>query len=217
MWQSVGNAEKATELFTAVNSDARVNTVKELLDSGAPVDAANQQGVTPLMLASYLGNLATVRLLLERGANVNAVEAKGNSPLIYALAHDRPESNAQVVQQLLAAGANPNHVAKRGDTPLMVLSRSDHLRKRFGEFSAIVNMGGDLNVQDHGGRTPLMNMVITLDATTPDEVAMLELAFRQGIDLTLRDKEGMTVADVVRTKNNKTIHDLFESYLAPAH
>jgi outer membrane protein assembly factor BamB len=49
-----------------------VARARELLDAGTPADAANLEGVTPLLYAAEKGHLEMVRLLLARGANVNA-------------------------------------------------------------------------------------------------------------------------------------------------
>ncbi len=55
-----------------------------LLQHGANVDALNEDGETPLMLASRLGELECVQLLLEAGANRELRNKQGKSALDFA-------------------------------------------------------------------------------------------------------------------------------------
>ena len=50
--------------------------MKFLLDKGAPVNAANEDGITPLHGAGYKGANKVVQLLVDRGADL-AVKDKG--------------------------------------------------------------------------------------------------------------------------------------------
>jgi hypothetical protein len=52
-----------------------------LLDQGAVIDARDEAGRTPLMLAVTQGQLEIVRLLLARGADPNAADNAGHTPL----------------------------------------------------------------------------------------------------------------------------------------
>jgi hypothetical protein len=52
-----------------------------LLDQGAVIDARDETGRTPLMLAVTQDRVEIVRLLLARGADPNAVDATGHTPL----------------------------------------------------------------------------------------------------------------------------------------
>lgn len=111
-----------TQLLNATNNNAVDATVRDLLNQGADPNSKNQDGVTPLMIASYLGNVSTVKLLISRGADVGIAESKGNTALIYALAHDRQASNGEVVELLLSAGADANHeTAKKGNTTVGIV------------------------------------------------------------------------------------------------
>jgi uncharacterized RDD family membrane protein YckC len=57
--------------------------VTQLLDLGWWVDRTDSNGVSPLMAAAWIGDLALVQLLLQRGANPN-LRARGGSVLEYA-------------------------------------------------------------------------------------------------------------------------------------
>jgi hypothetical protein len=73
-----------------------------LLDQGAAVDARDEAGRTPLLLAVARGRLEVVRLLLARGADPNAADNAGRTPLQQAR-----EKNLQDVAALLErAGAH---------------------------------------------------------------------------------------------------------------
>lgn len=73
-----------------------------LLDQGAAIDARDEAGRTPLMLAVLQGRLEVVRLLLARGADPNAADNAGHTPLQQAT-----KSNLQDVAELLEkAGAH---------------------------------------------------------------------------------------------------------------
>lgn len=48
------------------------------------VNAANKNGVTPLLMASQNGHTDTIRLLVKLNANVNQVSKYGISPILMA-------------------------------------------------------------------------------------------------------------------------------------
>jgi hypothetical protein len=58
--------------------------VKNLLEMGADVDARDEFGQTPLMIAVSQGHMDTVRVLIEGGADVNAIDDQGQSVLSLA-------------------------------------------------------------------------------------------------------------------------------------
>jgi len=63
-----------------------VRQATSLLDQGVAVDARDEDGRTPLMLAVAQGRLEVVRLLLARGADPNAADNSGRTPLQQARA-----------------------------------------------------------------------------------------------------------------------------------
>jgi hypothetical protein len=76
--------------------------VKELLDKGVDVNAANHYGGTALAFACDKGHTEVVRLLLERGANANAKDTFYNlTPIGWAA----QKGHRDIVRLLLEKGA----------------------------------------------------------------------------------------------------------------
>jgi hypothetical protein len=73
-----------------------------LLDQGAPLDARDDQGRTPLMRAVTQNRLEVVRLLLDRGADPNLADNTGSTPLQQA----KRQSLGDIAAVLQRAGAH---------------------------------------------------------------------------------------------------------------
>ncbi|MCT6855364.1 MAG: ankyrin repeat domain-containing protein, partial [Bombella apis] len=65
--------EQITTLFIDAARNGETDLVTQFLDAGMPADCTNNQGYTPLIVATYNEQLDTARLLLERGADPNGV------------------------------------------------------------------------------------------------------------------------------------------------
>ena len=79
--------------------------VKELLDKGVDVNAANQYGGTALAFACDKGRTEVVKLLLERGANPNTKDTFYNfTPIGWAA----QKGHGEIIRLLLDKGAEVN-------------------------------------------------------------------------------------------------------------
>jgi ankyrin repeat protein len=145
-----------------------VETVKELLDTGAAAGAKNKNADTALMVAVQQivwQNLpgraeATIKAILEKAGYVHSRAAwSEETPLTFAAGTD----NTEVAKMLLAAGAPVNSPAKvpfysrEGDAPTGFWSPL-HAAARKGNaamVSLLLAAGANPNGRDAKGRTPL--------------------------------------------------------------
>lgn len=120
------NKDKHQALVTAVTFHDVVK-IKELIESGADVEARDEFGRTCLVIACSHGNLEIVKLLVAHGANVNNAATDGTTPLLAATTSG--SMNAREIKQLLLAkGAAFSVRNKTGKTALesALLQRVGH-------------------------------------------------------------------------------------------
>jgi ankyrin repeat protein len=119
----VGSKGGLTPLLFAAR-EGNTETVKALLDAGAPVGQASEGDHTsPMLMAAINGHFDIARLLLDRGASPNQMSDAGATPLYatinvqYAAKSLYPQPTAQkqqkttyleLMEALLKLGANPN-------------------------------------------------------------------------------------------------------------
>lgn len=87
-----------------ISANARLKTVKKLLDEGVPVNARTYSGRTLLHGAVLSREKDTIEYLIKRGANVNARGPGGLTPLMEAVTRGYKDG----VRLLIKAGANLN-------------------------------------------------------------------------------------------------------------
>lgn len=120
---AVGGMGGLTALHHAVRQGS-LESVRALLDGGAPIDATNDvDNTSPLLLATINGQFDVAMELVKRGANPNIAAGSGLAPLyatintMWAPKSRFPQPQAVQVQKtrhvdlmeaLLKAGANPN-------------------------------------------------------------------------------------------------------------
>ncbi len=93
-----------------------IKAVKRNLASGTDVNAKDDDGVTPLLVAAVSGRKEIIELLIREGADVNA-KVNGVTPLHQAAFR----SHKEIAELLIANGADLNavdNVGKFGRTPL---------------------------------------------------------------------------------------------------
>lgn len=84
--------------------------IEEAVKHGAKIDYQDEDGQTPLIVATVENKEELVTALIELGANVNLENAEGETALIQAIAQNRPN----ISKLLIEAGANLEHQSKDG-------------------------------------------------------------------------------------------------------
>lgn len=160
-------------LVSAVKS-GRTDTIRALLTHGADVNAAEPDGMTALLWAAHLDNVAVLEQLIGAGANVNVSTRYG----VTALGEAARLGNVAMVRALLKAGATPNvAVLGDGETPLMRAAQS-------GQEEAVrllLDSGARVNAREAlRGTTALMY------AAVDDHVAVAKLLIERGAEVNAR-------------------------------
>jgi cyclase len=170
----------AAEIHDAAGS-GDLDTVRGLL-AAAPdlVDATDDAGATPLILAAQGGHLEVCRLLLERGAVPGHADFAGDEAIHFAALGGSQElvelllehgaaldpaddlgyrplifavygGHGDMARLLLARGARPDPVSVMGLSPLGMAARNGDV----GLVRELVAAGADVDRRDGFGRTPL--------------------------------------------------------------
>jgi ankyrin repeat protein len=119
--EALNSAAKETDingrslLHLAVHAGAADAALWLLDNKFGDANAVDNQGETPLMRASWLGEKAIVKGLIEAGADLGKVSMTGGSALHHAYAGG--EQARGVADILIAAGANTQAADKEGRLP----------------------------------------------------------------------------------------------------
>jgi len=154
------------------------HAVRNLIESGADLDARGPIGYTALHWAGVRGHWRIFAELVAAGASVNAIGSDGGTPLHWTCHHDNPDS----VRLLLDAGADISIQNRWGRTPLHVAARRNCVRVA----ELLLDAGADPNPTTKEGWTPMH--VAAMSGHNP----MLDLLETRGADPTRKDAEGRT-------------------------
>ena len=194
--QKVSLAEQypnETPLMLAVR-EGLADKARELIDSGADVNARNPDGNTALVLAAAAGSLELTELLLKAGADVDTVNQHEWTALMAAAV----KGHAAAVQALLDAGAKPEPDPKAGKVTALMLAVAGG---NADVVKALLAAGGDANAWSNGNNAWSLLLEAALNAY-PDVVNVL---LAGGADVNAKDNDGKTALDLTKNEGIRTL------------
>lgn len=196
--------------------EAHHHALEALVRAGTPVDTLDASGETALMAATQLGHVHIVKVLLRLGADPRACSPGSGTVLHHWTRSPEPE----ILRDLLAAGADPDGLDETGDSALrsLVTESASRLRlqdpdlaRKLAPFLAslqierdlperppeeiaeavrlLAEAGADVDLANYG-QTPLM------EAAEAGDLRMVRTLLSAGADLSARDEDGRTAADL---------------------
>lgn len=155
--------------------------IDPLLDTEFEVNAADNDGNTPLYFAIRNGHLGTVRHLLQKGAATDIWNTVGLTPLTLAASH----AGHAGIQELLCAGADVNFPHRDGETPFVVAVMFDNRPL----FQFLLDHGANIEAADVEGMTVLLRAVQQLFHSSLQAV---EQVLDSGANIKTKDHMGRT-------------------------
>ena len=214
--------------------DSATEAALGLLEYGAPVEAENAKGITPLILASQKGNFRVVQELLERGASPARSSANGTTAVMQAAHFGYLECLELLLQRggySLIEMANFNET-----TPLMRAAQEGHVSV----VKMLLGRGATVNRHNRVQMTALMlasqrghykvcqvlvEKGAELDSMTSQRSTALSLAAKRGnvevarvlitagCELWAKDSRGRCAREVAQRKNIKEMVPLLDAHV----
>ena len=177
---------KGNTALHAAAEHGHFNVSRLLVESGARVDMANEDGFTPLHKAAAMGDYDTSALLVEKGAEVKARTSVGDTPLHFAA----EMRNFEMAQMQKAMGVKSNYDWKTDNEKVAAF---------------LIRRGAELDARNKFGRTPLQR-------TTPwNNYPVAKLLIDSGADASIKDNDGLTPYDHAKAKGAKDVAKLLNS------
>jgi ankyrin repeat protein len=136
------------------------------------------------------GRLEMVELLIDKGADANGRSWRRDTPLLKA----SDDGRLDIVKLLLTRGANPNVSSQEGDMgclPLHAAMKNGHIEI----VEALIAGGADPKAADWLGWSLLHEAVTDFGVWSERGrplLSMIELLVAHGVDVNVKDKEGLT-------------------------
>lgn len=188
-----------TALHLAVEC-RRPRIILFLLEKGATVDLANDEGLTPLQLAANTDNCEAISLLLQHCAHIEARSMAGPTALQYAAW----KGHWIAFDLLLIGGADINVWNKQGETLLHEQARCS---LNTSIVTKIMDQGANIEARTSQGYTPLQCAAIS------GNKIMFNLLLDRGAKIDVVTAKGETILHLTPPANQNCL-DILKTALA---
>ncbi|KAJ6104675.1 hypothetical protein N7523_010995 [Penicillium sp. IBT 18751x] len=166
-----------------------------LLEKGASIDIANDEGFTPLQMAANMDNCEAISLLLQHRA---AVETHSNSSPT-ALQYAAWKGHWIAFDLLLIGGADINVWNKQGET---LLHEQARLSTNTSIVTKLLDQGGNIEARNSQGYTPLQCAAMSGNKT------MFQLLLDRGAKIDVVTAKGETILHITPPSNQNCLEIL---------
>lgn len=143
-----------TNIFDIARTGTVENVKEAMKENPNIINSLNDQGFSPLILASYRGNVAVADFLIKNVKDINGSSPMG-TPLMAAVV----KGNKEIVQALLKHNADPNLTDSHGTTALIYAVQF----KNVDIIKLLLNHKADKSKTDDKGKTAFEYAVFTND------------------------------------------------------
>ncbi|XP_034949608.1 ankyrin-1-like [Chelonus insularis] len=157
------NGRTALHLTSALEPVITLQIMQSLLKHNVDIEAADEEGRTPLIEACIYGNVVAVKVLLDNHANPNVTNHCGQTPLHF-ICFGETESTLKIIQLLLKHNADIEAVDEEGRTPLFEACNSENI----GAVVGLLRYGANINILDQKNRSPLQCAADKILSTSPE-------------------------------------------------
>ncbi|MGC6583999.1 ankyrin repeat domain-containing protein [Paenibacillus sp. Dod16] len=158
--------------------------VRQLLQSGADINATDEQGRTAVMAATYHNHVGTVEALIQAGADINIRDHQRNNVFLYAGA----EGMMEILRLAIEADADVTLTNRYGGTALIPASDRGHVEI---VQELLTRTDVDVNHINNLNWTALLEAVILGDGSEKYQ-RIVKLLLDHGADARIPDGNGVT-------------------------
>ena len=226
-FKAIINASKSDDLDVYINSGIDINSfnqngenglrvavtsgnmvsLKYLIEKGANLNNASDDGIPPLSQAVAIQNFDAVDLILAQD-NTDMYFVWGDvwtgSPVYMCVSH----ADTYTLEQMIKKGLDINHdYSEYGATPIMLYAVAQRKHLKLDDYKQLISFlilnKADINKSDNNGVTPLML------ALKHSDIEGFNALIVGGADTKLKDNNGKTAMDYYNeyVKTNFEIYD----------
>ena len=202
---SGSRAVDASALDRALIDAARqgdAEAVRQLLDEGAGVHAADETGATALVAAAYGNHVEAARVLVEAGADVDRQDRTQQSAFLIATS----EGYLDLLRLTLGAGADVHRTDSYNGTGLIRAAHRGHVEV----IRELLRTEMNVNHVNRLGWTALLEAIILGDGG-PRHTETVALLVAGGADVNLADSRGVSPLGHARQRGYREIAAILEA------
>ncbi len=175
-----------------------IKLLKNLINSGANVEAKNKDKYTALMCAANLGYTEIVKELINSGANINEKEDTINYENVTALFCAINSGQIETAKELINSGPNINAIEDNDRNPLIVAVRKEYLEI----IKELIK--SNTNIQNNDKDTALIAAVMVSHLDIVKELIKI------GANPNTKNRHQRTALDIAKIYQNTEIVNFLE-------